>query len=97
MNWTEFLRQQNLAAETGQPLDINSLSELSDKAIIDITGTDAIAFLHGQFTGHIESLPADQAMLTAWCNPKGRVLATILLCRRDDGLRLLVSADQHAA
>lgn len=97
MNWTDFLRQQDLAAGTGQPLDLNSLSELSDKAIIDITGTDAIAFLHGQFTGHIESLTADQAMLTAWCNPKGRVLATMLLYRRDDGLRLLVSADQHAA
>ncbi len=43
-------------------------------AVILISGAEAADFLQGQFCGDVRALGAGDTMLTAWCNPKGRVL-----------------------
>jgi folate-binding protein YgfZ len=47
-------------------------------------GPDSAAFLHSQLSSDVLSLPAGQAHWSAWLNPKGRVLALILLLRSDE-------------
>ena len=59
---------------------------------IKVTGTDAAAFLHGQFTTDVTGLNAGQTALSAWCDPKGRVLFTFMLTRLDDAFLLLLPA-----
>ena len=58
-----------------------------------IDGTDAAGFLHGQFTTDVTGLASGNACLSAWCDPKGRVIATFILAREDEAFLLLVPDD----
>ena len=58
-----------------------------------MTGDDAAAFLHGQFTNDVESLGVGEAQWNGWCSPKGRLLATFLLVRRPGEFLLLLPAE----
>lgn len=49
--------------------------------IVRIHGADATPFLHNQFTQDVARMPADAARLAAWCNAKGRMLASFVLVR----------------
>ncbi len=57
---------------------------------IRIAGADAAPFLHGQFTTDVAGLGNDQAGLSAWCDPRGRVLFTFMLVRQDNTFLLLL-------
>jgi tRNA-modifying protein YgfZ len=52
--------------------------------VIVVTGDDATAFLHGQLTNHVESLPPGHAQRNAWCTAKGRMLANFWLIHLGD-------------
>ena len=56
---------------------------------IRIEGTDAVGFLNGQFTTEVAALAIGQAGLSAWCDPRGRAIATFFLLRRDETFLLL--------
>ncbi|TVS13193.1 MAG: folate-binding protein [Wenzhouxiangella sp.] len=59
-----------------------------------IAGPDSLAFSHAQFTSPFsEEMPAGWG-LTAWCNPKGKVLATILARGNEHGVDLIVPRQQ---
>lgn len=60
------------------------IPSLPSLALIEVSGADAPEFLHGQFTNEVLGLEDGKATLSAWCNPKGRVIATFLLCRSGD-------------
>lgn len=60
------------------------IPSLPSLALIEVSGADAPEFLHGQFTNEVLGLDDGKATLSAWCNPKGRVIATFLLCRSGD-------------
>ncbi|HEY2629750.1 MAG TPA: folate-binding protein, partial [Usitatibacter sp.] len=72
-------------------------TDLSNNALLAITGDDARAFLQGQFTSDVEALAVGEAQWSGWCTPKGRLLATFLLARRADGFLLLLPAEIAAA
>ena len=55
-----------------------------------IDGTDAAGFLHGQFTTDVTGLASGNACLSAWCDPKGRVIATFILTRMEETFWLLL-------
>ena len=57
---------------------------------IRIDGADAAGFLHGQFTTDVTGLAPGQAGLSAWCDPKGRVIANFILARLDEVFWLLL-------
>ena len=44
-------------------------------------GPDAAAFLQGQFTNDLDSLAVGASQFSAWCSPKGRVLANFVIRR----------------
>lgn len=56
------------------------------------TGPDAETFLQGQLTQDLGQLDVTAALPAAWCNPKGRVVSTMRLFRRDDGFGLILPA-----
>src|SRR5690606_12561551 len=67
--------------------------ELAHEALVSVTGEDAVAFLHAQLTNDVQSIPADAAQWNGWCSAKGRLLATLLLVRRSDGILLMLPAE----
>ena len=92
--WTEFLvrrgatldgdtvtrftaPQQELAAAR----DAAVVCDLTPLATLRVAGPDAAAFLQGQFTNDVAALAEGAAQYSAWCSPKGRMLANFLLLR----------------
>jgi folate-binding protein YgfZ len=69
------------------------VADLSHNALIAVTGDDATAFLHAQFTNDVQALHAGEAQWNGWCSAKGRLLATFLLLRRADGYLLMLPAE----
>ena len=91
--WIEFLASQganvpqtlNEAALTG-----NLMTDLSNLAVISISGTDAEKFLQGQFTNDVKQLSASKAQRSAWCSAKGRVLNSFYLTKTAEGYSLIL-------
>lgn len=59
-------------------------------APLRINGTDAAGFLHGQFTTDVTGLASGHSGLSAWCDPKGRVIVTFILARLEETFWLLL-------
>ncbi len=57
------------------------LCPLNELIALDIEGDDAQAFLHAQLTNNVKSLEVGAAHYTAYCSPKGRMLANGYLGR----------------
>ena len=56
----------------------NILCELSHLGLLEISGADAVTFLQGQLTNDVKLLHGTNAHYSAYCNPKGRMLALFL-------------------
>ncbi len=79
--------------EIGQPF----WSDLSHLGIIEVSGEDAQTFLQGQFTNDVRQVSSEKSQFTAWCNAKGRVLATFYLYKRENTFYLILPQDNIAA
>ena len=62
---------------------------LSSLGVTTVTGKDALAFLHGQFTNRLQPL-GKRAPLAGYCTPKGRLLATMRVWGEGDAISLLL-------
>ena len=69
---------------------------LTQFGAIDVKGDAAASFLHTQLTNDVQHLDASTARLAGYCSPKGRLLASFLMWRTGDAVRLLVSHDVQA-
>lgn len=86
--WIEFLASQE--TDISQPLNESALTgnlitELSQLAVINVSGADAEKFLQGQFTNDVKQLTASKAQRSAWCSAKGRVLNNFYLAKTPTG------------
>jgi folate-binding protein YgfZ len=70
---------------------------LAFPGVIRATGADASAFLHGQLTADLATLPVDHALPAAWCTAKGRVLATFVVLHLTDQWLLITDREQLPA
>ncbi len=67
-----------------------TLAELATYAIIDIRGADATDFLQGQLSNDIQLLDKDSShQLSAYCSPKGRILALFNIFKTKAGYILV--------
>jgi folate-binding protein YgfZ len=66
--------------------------ELTSAGLIAFSGEDAAAFLHAQLTSDVAGLGALHTQYSGYCSPKGRLLATFILWRRETDLLLQVPA-----
>jgi folate-binding protein YgfZ len=69
------------------------VADLSNNAVLSVSGDDAAAFLHAQLTNDVEALGVNRAQWNGWCSPKGRLIATFLLVRRPDGFLVVLPAE----
>ena len=64
---------------------------LSYLSIIRFSDPDAGDFLHGQVSGDVLGLASGDSTFACYCEPKGRVLALMLVCRVDDCYYVIMS------
>ncbi len=75
--WVNFEQNRQTSA--------SALCDLSQLGLIRITGRDRMDFLQGQFTSDIRELTPEKCQLSAYCNPKGHMLASgWFFCRGDE-------------
>lgn len=70
------------AAEVARAIEEPVRVRLDELGVIAARGADAASFLQGQLTNDVLALGADRVVLSGYCTPKGRLLAT-LRCWRD--------------
>ena len=62
--------------------------DLQSTGLIAVSGEDAIAFLQAQLTSDVAALATGRTQFSGYCSPKGRLLATFLLWRRESDVIL---------
>ncbi len=60
--------------------DTAALVPLTNTGVVRVSGEDAQTFLNTQFTSDVVQVSAGAAQYSSYCTPKGRVLATFLIC-----------------
>jgi folate-binding protein YgfZ len=69
------------------------LADLSHYALIEASGDDVIEFLQGQLSNDIKLVSENTGQLSAYCNPKGRILANFRIFMRQEHYFLRMRAD----
>ncbi len=91
--WREFLTDRGATIVEDQvacfdhsvprPANTNDrIVDLSHRALIAVRGADAVRFLQGQLTSDVHEVSDRHTQLSAWCSPKGRVLAVLRVLAR---------------
>ncbi|WP_409310380.1 tRNA-modifying protein YgfZ [Pectobacterium sp. B1J-3] len=66
-----------------------TLMSLDDWALVTLTGPDTIKYLQGQVTADVAALPADQHILCAHCDAKGKMWSNLRLFQHNDGFAFI--------
>lgn len=69
------------------------LADLSHYDLIQATGDDVVEFLQGQLTNDIKLVTESTGQLSAYCNPKGRILANFRIFKRGEYYFLRLRSD----
>ena len=104
--WEQFLLSKNAKIENGtvkgfgRSLDDECaaftdliIADLNHYAIIEASGDDVVEFLQGQFSNDIKLVTENLGQLSAYCNPKGRILANFRVFKRQNSYFLRLRAD----
>ena len=83
--------QAQFPPSTPEGLADGFVSPLLDIGLLGVSGDEAAKFLHAQLTNDVEHLPQGEARWYGYCSPKGRLLATFVGWRDDQGIRLALS------
>ena len=98
-NWNAFLQHLGAQFDGQEVLQFTQTSNftaweggflvsLSHLGLISAEGEQAAEFLHNQLSNDVKALTTDAARLAAYCTPKGRMLASMLLFRSDSHIFL---------
>ncbi len=60
------------------------MTPLTYLSVLKVAGADAGKFLQSQVTAHLSGLTSPAAIFSAYCSPKGKVIATLLLAPQQD-------------
>lgn len=101
--WRETLVRQGAVLADGQVLNFgdapaervaaaqsNILVDLSHLAIWRASGPEAMTFLQSQLSSDVREISESFSQLSAYCNPKGRMLAIFRVFRRGDAYCLML-------
>jgi folate-binding protein YgfZ len=75
----------------------NQMLKLSYLSAVGFSGVEAGDFLHSQLSADVKGLAAGEATFACYCEPKGRVLALLLVQRLDTDYQVILSAELAAA
>jgi len=87
----------NPEQETAIALTGNVYADLSHRDLVGVSGDDAMNLLQGQFTNDVREVDDEHAQISAWCNPKGRVLYSFLLFQREGSYYMSLPPGQAEA
>ena len=91
--WESVLKEKNIKIkEYCINNDNPSAFPLSIFAILEITGNDRYAFLQNQFTNDLDNNKLT-SQLSAWCNPKGKVIANFIIINTKSSYLLIFKKD----
>lgn len=82
------MTEQNLQTQLTATANGNVLCDLSHLGLLEISGADAATFLQGQVTNDVTLLIGNNAHYSAYCTPKGRMLALFLVFAHFDHIHL---------
>jgi folate-binding protein YgfZ len=95
--WKNFLLSEQAAIEADgrivfaeSPSDQPHIYPIANLGVLAASGKDAVKLLQGQATCNVFEVTETQARIGAFCNPKGRAIATFLLAKRGDDYLLLL-------
>lgn len=71
----------------------NIVTALVDHVVLRVTGDDAATFLLGQLTNDLGMVDETHHQLSAYCTPKGRMLALFRIYRHEEAYGLIVPMD----
>ncbi len=102
--WRDFLQQQGATFGADGQIDFADqppcqldetplLCPLSGFAVLQISGDDCLLFLNGQLTNDLTQLDAPGAQISAWCNPKGRVISNFIIIYTGQSYLLIFKAE----
>ncbi|EHD23101.1 MULTISPECIES: tRNA-modifying protein YgfZ [Brenneria] len=66
-----------------------TLISLDDWALVALSGPDTVKYLQGQVTADVDALPADQHVLCAHCDAKGKMWSGLRLFQRGEGFAFI--------
>ncbi|MFZ6772510.1 YgfZ/GcvT domain-containing protein [Undibacterium sp. SXout7W] len=100
--WQDFLTQQGISvndnginglnnAWDNNALETGFITILNDIGLIQASGEEAAHFLHNQLSNDVETLKQSELRRAAYCSPKGRMLASLLLFNNNEQIVLQVS------
>jgi folate-binding protein YgfZ len=69
------------------------MEQLSFLSVARLTGRDAARFLHAQMSADISVLKDGEATYTCYCNPRGQVIAVLLIARLGEAYMAIAGAD----
>ena len=70
-----------------------TLITLPHLTVLELSGSDAQAFLQAQVPSDVRVLNPQKAQISGWCTAKGRLLTTFVLWPIDEGYRLILASD----
>lgn len=88
--WLDFIASRRPAEAAADC----ALCDLSHLGLIRASGPEAAAFLQGQLTNDTRLIAPTRAQLSAWCSPKGRMMASFLCFQYGDDLYLQVAGER---
>ncbi len=74
-------------------LSQSSSSHGLNQGLIKVHGEDAESFLQNQLTNEVANVTETSHQIAAWCSPKGRIIATLRLFKREDAYYLSLAQD----
>ena len=105
-DWQNFLEQQGAHIEHSRVIHFDDpdkecaatgarhiIADLSQYGLIRASGEEARDFLQNQFSNDVNLIEAGQSQLSAYCNPKGRILAAFRLFIRSESFYLRLPVD----
>ena len=90
--WKSILKKQAIEIKKFTIDDNPSAFPLLEFSIVEITGNDRYSFLQNQLTGNLEK-NKKISQLSAWCNPKGKVIANLIVINTGESYLLIFKKD----
>jgi len=94
-DWKLFLSENNTEFKNINNIKSSAemLFDLSDQGLIKVSGEDAESFLQNQLTNDIRNVTETTHQASAWCSPKGRIIANFQIFMSDGSYVLAVATD----
>ena len=89
VSWLEFLSTQEMNLDPAK-VHAGMVAGLSHLGVLAVSGADAETFLHSQLTNDVLELTPGAMHLGGYCSPKGRLLATLIIWKSDQGVMLVM-------